>query len=142
MQNEADVFTCPECGLKSLEPHSVVFSEQRWRGAAGIKERVRRVRTSSRHWTTSGTALSNVRLIRHEVTPGCGSFEVRFDDGRPSVYFYFEDLRGRRLRPDLVDSETAVEEAKAFARALKQHYTGKLRLFDVKEMFAQMRDHA
>jgi hypothetical protein len=86
--------------------------------------------------------VSNVRLIRHEVIPGCGSFEVRFDDGRPSVYFYFEDLPGRRLRPDLVDSETAFEEAKAFARALKQHYTGKLRLFDVKEMFAQMRDHA
>jgi hypothetical protein len=26
--------------------------------------------------------------------------------------------------------------------ALKQHYTGKLRLFDVKEMFLQMKDHA
>jgi hypothetical protein len=27
-------------------------------------------------------------------------------------------------------------------RALKQHYTGKLRLSDVKEMFEQMKDHA
>jgi hypothetical protein len=26
--------------------------------------------------------------------------------------------------------------------ALKQHYTGKLWLFDVKEMFLQMKDHA
>jgi hypothetical protein len=26
--------------------------------------------------------------------------------------------------------------------ALKHHYTGKLRLFDVKEMFLQMKDHA
>ena len=26
--------------------------------------------------------------------------------------------------------------------ALRQHYTGKLRLSDVKEMFGQMRDHA
>jgi hypothetical protein len=26
--------------------------------------------------------------------------------------------------------------------ALKQHYTGKLRLFDVKEMFLQTKDHA
>jgi hypothetical protein len=26
--------------------------------------------------------------------------------------------------------------------ALKQHYTGKLRLFDVKEMFLQMKDQA
>jgi hypothetical protein len=25
--------------------------------------------------------------------------------------------------------------------ALKQHYTGKLRLFDVKEMFLQMKDY-
>jgi hypothetical protein len=26
--------------------------------------------------------------------------------------------------------------------ALKQHYTGRLRLSDIKEMFGQMRDHA
>jgi hypothetical protein len=46
--------------------------------------------------------------------PGCGSFEVRFEDGRPSVFFYFEDLPGRRLRPDLVTSEVALEQAKGF----------------------------
>jgi hypothetical protein len=57
---------------------------------------------------------------QHEVIPDCGSFEVRFPDGRPSVYFYFEDLRSRRLRPDQVDSETALEQAKAFARAERE----------------------
>jgi hypothetical protein len=61
--------------------------------------------------------MPNVRLIKHEVIPDCGSFEVRFPDGRPSQYFYWDDLPSRRLRPDMVDSETALEAAKAFARA-------------------------
>jgi hypothetical protein len=29
-------------------------------------------------------------LIRHEVIPKCGSFEVRFPDGSPSRYFYWD----------------------------------------------------
>jgi hypothetical protein len=48
--------------------------------------------------------MSIVRLIKHEVIPDCGSFEVHFEDGRPSKYFYWDDLPSRRLRPDLVDS--------------------------------------
>jgi hypothetical protein len=28
--------------------------------------------------------MANVRLIKHEVIPQCGSFEVRYSDGRPS----------------------------------------------------------
>lgn len=58
-----------------------------------------------------------IRIIRHEAIPECGSFEVRFSDGRESVYFYFEDNPGRRLRSDQVSSETALEQAKSFARA-------------------------
>lgn len=58
-----------------------------------------------------------IRIIRHEAIPECGSFEVRFSDGRESVYFYFEDNEGRRLRADQVSSETALEQAKSFARA-------------------------
>jgi hypothetical protein len=68
--------------------------------------------------------MSTVRLIKHEVIPDCGSFEVRFDDGRPSRYFYWDDLPSRRLRPDLVDSETALERAKAFARAERDRQAG------------------
>jgi hypothetical protein len=46
-----------------------------------------------------------IRLIKDEAIRGSGSFEVLFDAGRPSVYFYFEDLPGRGLRPDPVDAE-------------------------------------
>jgi hypothetical protein len=62
--------------------------------------------------------MSTVRLIKHEAVPKCGSFEVRFPDGRPSKYFYWDDLPSRRLRPDLVDSKTALEQAKAYAREM------------------------
>lgn len=58
-----------------------------------------------------------VRIIKHEAIPGCGSFEVRYPDDRPSVYFYWDDLPSRRLRPETLDRETALEKAKALARA-------------------------
>lgn len=58
-----------------------------------------------------------IRIIPHEAVPDCGSFEVRFGDGRPSRYFYFEDNPGRRLRPEQVDRKTALADAKALARA-------------------------
>jgi hypothetical protein len=58
-----------------------------------------------------------IRLIKHEAVPQCGSFEVRFPDGRPSKYFYWDDIPGRRLRPEIVPSEVALEQAKAIARA-------------------------
>jgi hypothetical protein len=32
--------------------------------------------------------MAAIRIIKHEVVPKCGSFEVRFPDGRPSQYFY------------------------------------------------------
>ena len=57
------------------------------------------------------------KRIKHEAAPKSGSFEVWFPDGSPSRYFYWDDLPSRRLRPDLVDSETALEQAKVFARA-------------------------
>lgn len=61
--------------------------------------------------------VNPIRIIKHEAVPKCGSFEVRFEDGRPSQYFYWDDEPGRRLRPGQVDSEHALEAAKAFARA-------------------------
>jgi hypothetical protein len=64
--------------------------------------------------------MANVRLIKHEAIPQCGSFEVRFSDGRPSQYFYWEDLPGRRLRQDLETSEVALQRAKALARAERE----------------------
>jgi len=41
--------------------------------------------------------------------PQTGSFEVRFSDGRPSVYFYWDDIPRRRLSPDQTDSNRALE---------------------------------
>jgi hypothetical protein len=58
-----------------------------------------------------------IRIIKHEAVPQCGSFEVRFADGRPSQYFYWDDLPSRRLNPQTLDRETALEKAKALARA-------------------------
>jgi hypothetical protein len=61
-----------------------------------------------------------VRIIKHEAVPQCGSFEIRFPDGRESFYFYWDDLPSRRLRPETLDRETALEQAKALARAAQE----------------------
>jgi len=66
------------------------------------------------------SGMTGVRLIKHEAVPKCGSYEVRYPDGRPSRYFYFEDLPGRRLRPEeQLTSEQALEQAQAVARATR-----------------------
>jgi hypothetical protein len=57
-----------------------------------------------------------IRIIPHEAVPLCGSFEVGFPDGRPSRYFYWDDIAGRRLRPDLVGSAAAKRQAQSLAR--------------------------
>lgn len=61
--------------------------------------------------------MHGIRLIKHEAVPKCGSFEVRFPDGSPSRFFYWDDIPGRRLRPEMVPGDVALEAAKAFARA-------------------------
>ena len=60
---------------------------------------------------------ARLRIIKHEAVPGCGSFEVRYADDRPSRYFYWDDIPARRLRAETFDRETALEQAKAVARA-------------------------
>ena len=62
------------------------------------------------------TAPARIRIIKHEAVPLCGSYEVRFPDGRPSRFYYWDDIAGRRLRPDLIDGATARREAQAQAR--------------------------
>ena len=59
-----------------------------------------------------------IRIIRHEAVPDCGSFEVRFGDGRASKFFYWDDVPARRLRPEILTSAVALMQAKAFARAM------------------------
>jgi hypothetical protein len=46
---------------------------------------------------------AQIRLIKHEIIPDC--------------VLLFENLPGRRLRPDLVEQTVAEQDAKAFARA-------------------------
>ena len=62
---------------------------------------------------------NRIRIIRHEAVPKTGRYEVRFADGRESRFFYFDDVLARRLRPDILTSEQALEQAKAFARAAR-----------------------
>jgi len=57
-----------------------------------------------------------ISIKKHEAVPDCGSFEVRFDDGRPSKFFYWDDLPNRRLRPEVMIRAQALEAAQAFAR--------------------------
>lgn len=61
-----------------------------------------------------------IRIIKHEAVPETGSYEVRFQDGRHSQFFYWDDIAGRRLRPEQVDRATALDAAKAFARAARE----------------------
>jgi hypothetical protein len=49
-----------------------------------------------------------IRLIKHEVFPDRGSYEVRFPDGQSK---YFKTYR-RRLRPDLVEQAIAKQDVK------------------------------
>ncbi|GGI26740.1 hypothetical protein GCM10010987_40890 [Bradyrhizobium guangdongense] len=66
---------------------------------------------------SQNTTWQSVRLIKHEAVPDCGSFEVRFADGRPSRYFYWDNLPSRRLRPDLLTGAEALDRARTVARA-------------------------
>ncbi|WP_262048679.1 hypothetical protein [Bradyrhizobium sp. Bra78] len=61
-----------------------------------------------------------VRILRHQKVPDTGSFEVRFADGRPSRYFYWDDLPGRRLRSDILNSAEAEARAKELARTERE----------------------
>jgi hypothetical protein len=58
-----------------------------------------------------GGRLSAVRIIKHEAVPACGSFEVKIP-GQPSQYFYWDDLPSRRLNPNTLDRETAMDRAR------------------------------
>ena len=62
-----------------------------------------------------GGIMMTVRLIKHENVPDSGSFEVRFDDGRPSKYFYWDfywdDEPSRRLRSEQLGRGGALKQA-------------------------------
>ena len=62
-----------------------------------------------------------IRIIKHELFRSkCGSFEVCFSDGRKSKFFHWDDVPTRRLRPEPLTSEQALEQARAFARVERE----------------------
>jgi hypothetical protein len=61
--------------------------------------------------------MTSARIIKHEAIARTGSYEVKFTDGRPSVYHYFDDDPGRRSITGKMTSAQALELAKAAARA-------------------------
>jgi hypothetical protein len=66
-----------------------------------------------------------IRLIKHEPVPKCGSYEVRFSDGRPPLYFHWDDEPSRRLRPEMLTGVQALEVAKMVARHAQDIEDGK-----------------
>lgn len=58
-----------------------------------------------------------IRIIPHkpEGILYCGSFEVRFADGRAPVFFYWDDVPSRRLRTEAMTQEQALQAAKTYA---------------------------
>ena len=58
-----------------------------------------------------------IRIIEHEAVPQCGSFEVRLRTDARRGFSIGMNLLGRRLRPHMLTSEQALEQAKALARA-------------------------
>lgn len=59
--------------------------------------------------------VDRVRIVEHSAVPHTGSFEVIHPGGRE--FFYWDDIAGRRLRPDAMTRDQALQKAKAFARA-------------------------
>jgi hypothetical protein len=60
--------------------------------------------------------MTSVRIVKHEAIPHTGSYEVRYSDGRPPRYFYWDDQPSRRLDPNTLTGEQALEKAKAAAK--------------------------
>jgi hypothetical protein len=60
--------------------------------------------------------MTSVRIIKHEAIPQTGSYEVKFTDGRSSVYHYFDDDPGRRSITGKMTSAQAIEKADATAK--------------------------
>jgi hypothetical protein len=69
---------------------------------------------------------NRIRIIKHEVAPDCGSYEIQIP-GRPSKYFYWDNVYPRRLREDLLEREQALEKAKAAARKIERRIDKALR---------------
>ncbi|WGR74354.1 MULTISPECIES: hypothetical protein [unclassified Bradyrhizobium] len=60
--------------------------------------------------------MSRVRIRKtKEAVPGTGSYRVDYDG--KTMFFYYDDEPSRRLQPDAMTSEQALEAARTFARS-------------------------
>ena len=76
---------------------------------------LRAVLLGATHPLTEGDPI---RIIPHRgVDDDCGSLEVWFADGRKSVRFYWDNQVSRRLYPNTLTREHAIEKATALAKA-------------------------
>lgn len=60
-----------------------------------------------------------IRLLKRTsapAVPDAGSYEVRFPDGRESLYFYWDDNPGRASITHAMNSKEAERKAKELAR--------------------------
>lgn len=62
-------------------------------------------------------AMITIKIRKHEAVPDTGSYEIYFSDGRRSIYVYWDDVPGRRMRPEILTRDQALEEARRIARA-------------------------
>ena len=70
-----------------------------------------------------------IRIIKHALLRSkCGSFEVRFADGRESRFFYWDDAPSRRPRLKMLPSEQALEQAKAFKNTDPEDAFGEVKM--------------
>jgi hypothetical protein len=66
---------------------------------------------------------NRIRLLRREELPKTGYFDVRFPDGRKSVFLSWDDEPGRRIRPDIMTQEQALEKARTLPRTERKRST-------------------
>lgn len=60
--------------------------------------------------------MPDVRITKtKEAVPKTGSYKVTYPGGEK--FFHYDDEPSRRLRPEAMDSEQALEAARQFARS-------------------------
>ncbi|MET4293218.1 hypothetical protein ABIB06_007748 [Bradyrhizobium sp. LB8.2] len=61
--------------------------------------------------------MITIKIRKHEAVDDTGSYEVYFSDGRPSIYAYWDEVPGRRMRPEILTRNQGLEQARRIARA-------------------------
>ena len=88
-------------------------------GINGEQQRLRQAQKQEHLFRLcSWPTMPSMRLIKHTE-----SYEVRYPDGTPSRYFYFDDNPGRRAINKRMSPAEAEEQAKVFARGERDRFS-------------------